>query len=95
MYLRKMSSEDTARFFKMYERGRKMVAARRRRDLQAAKRLTVGILAVLVGIDGKASREKGPIVKIARGRATVALPSSVKGGVLEHTVPASLVRMCK
>jgi hypothetical protein len=72
---------------------REMNATRKRRDLEAAQKLSVGSLAFFEAPDPKDCR-KGRIVNITRGRVTLAVPSQESGFLERIGVPASMVRQC-
>jgi hypothetical protein len=70
-----------------------MGQTRKRRDLAAAEKLAVGEWAAFEPPDPKDAL-KGRIIKIARGRVTLAVPSEESGFLERIGVPASMVRRC-
>lgn len=94
-----MTLEDALQFVRNTEDNvwnlliREMSATRKRRDLEAAKNLTVGNMALFEASDPKDCR-KGRIINIARGRVTLAVPSEESGFLERIGVPASMVRQC-
>ena len=72
---------------------REMGVTRKARDHEAAKRFHIGEL-VSFELPDSGERLEGPIVKIARGRITLALASEQEG-LLQHVgVPASMLQKC-
>jgi hypothetical protein len=92
-----MSLEDALQFVRDTDDStwsrlvQEMNATRKRRDLEAAKRLTVGNLAFFDAPDPTHSC-KGRIINIARGRVTLAVASQESGFLERIGVPASMVR---
>ena len=72
---------------------REMGATRKRRDLEAAQKLSIGSLAFFEAPNPK-DCQQGRIIKIARGRVTLAVPSQENGFLERIGVPASMVRQC-
>lgn len=68
-----------------------MNATRKRRDLEAARRLNVGDSAVFEASNPSESLE-GRIIKVSRTRVTLAVPSKETGFIERISVPAGMVR---
>jgi hypothetical protein len=70
-----------------------MSQTRQQRDLAAAERLSIGEWVVFEPPDPKGAL-KGRIIKIARGRVTLAYLSQRSDSIRRVEVPARMVRRC-
>jgi hypothetical protein len=70
-----------------------MNLTRKRRNQAAAEKLAIGDWVVFEPPDPK-DAFKGRVIKIARGRVTLAVPSEESGFLERISVSASMVRRC-
>jgi hypothetical protein len=94
-----MELEDALRFVRRTDSEtwnllvREMNLTRKRRDEESAKHFAVGEM-VCFEPPPPARPLKGHIIKIGRGRFTLAVPSEQSGFLERVGVPASMIRRC-